>query len=405
MVWKRIRPLILILIFTIPACTTTIASNDAAAFWVDAPSPTPNLETTSVDTTSSQQTPMPPAPIQDEQPTLTWLTTSTPAVLGLMQFAEDTNPLTGLSVEDPAMLDRRPVMIKVSNYPRSGRPHAGLSYADMVFEYYIGEEMNRFLAIYYSQDSPKVGPLRSGRLIDAQLTSMYGGVLVYGGADPRVDTTIINVLHERAFTHNTSPCPPICGQDTHSVSGVFVDSKEMSAYVIRKGVDNSPPQLNGLIFDPSPPESDEYGVFVGVEYSIRDRGEWHYDPTTGQYLRWIEADDNYNMIPLVDRVNNQPISFANVVILFVTYVEYAPTLHDVQVWNNENGNRAILFRDGLAIEGTWVVPEHEQPIQLYNNYGIPMALKPGPTWFVFLGQSSNTERPQEGSWEFYFDLP
>src|SRR4030042_3032998 len=33
------------------------------------------------------------------------------------------NPLTGLVVDDPSRLERRPVMVKVSNFPRLGRPH------------------------------------------------------------------------------------------------------------------------------------------------------------------------------------------------------------------------------------------------------------------------------------------
>ena len=116
--------------------------------------------------------------------------------------------------------------------------------------------MNRFLAVYYGQNSPQVGPLRSGRLIDPQLASMYGGFLVYGGADPKVDTFIINVLHERSFTNNSSPCPPICGNDTHSISGVFVDSKEMTKYALRRGIDNPTPMITGQIFDLQPPDSD-----------------------------------------------------------------------------------------------------------------------------------------------------
>ena len=133
----------------------------------------------------------------------------------------DINPLTGLPAPDPALLNRRPVMVKVSNYPVVGRPHAGLSYADLVFEYYIGEYINRFLAVYYSQDAPKIGPIRSGRLVDIQLTSMYQGVLAYGSADERVDAEIKKFLGDRSLAHTESPCPPICGFDPHSAAGTF----------------------------------------------------------------------------------------------------------------------------------------------------------------------------------------
>ena len=32
------------------------------------------------------------------------------------------NPLTGLAVDNPELLNRRPIMVKVSNYPQYGRP-------------------------------------------------------------------------------------------------------------------------------------------------------------------------------------------------------------------------------------------------------------------------------------------
>jgi hypothetical protein len=53
--------------------------------------------------------------------------------VGPNEFPEGVNPLTGLKVENPELLKRRPVLVKVSNYPAEGRPHAGLSYADIVF--------------------------------------------------------------------------------------------------------------------------------------------------------------------------------------------------------------------------------------------------------------------------------
>ncbi len=148
----------------------------------------------------------------------------TPVIMGAVNFAPNIDPLTGLQVANPDILKRRPVMVKVSNFPRTGRPHAGLSAADMVFEYYIGEYENRFVAVYYGQDSEKIGPLRSGRLVDAPLTLDYGGILVYGNADPRVDEVLVNRLGTRAITIDDAPCPSICGKDTHSIEGVFVNS-------------------------------------------------------------------------------------------------------------------------------------------------------------------------------------
>ncbi len=127
---------------------------------------------------------------------------------GMYNFPDNVNPLTGLVVDDPSRLERRPVMVKVSNFPRTGRPHAGLSFADFVFEYYIGYGMNRFSAIYLSQDCSQVGPVRSGRLVDAQLGEMYQSLLFYGDADPQVDKVILHELGPRALAEMYLPSPP-----------------------------------------------------------------------------------------------------------------------------------------------------------------------------------------------------
>ncbi|MCD4672028.1 MAG: DUF3048 domain-containing protein [Anaerolineaceae bacterium] len=337
--------------------------------------------------------------------------TQVPVILGLTGFSENINPLTGLEQENIEKLERRPVLIKVSNYPRYGRPHAGLSFADIVFEYYIGEEANRFLALYYSQDCEKVGPLRSGRLIDAQLVNMYQGVLAYGNADPKVDKVLVDELDQRAISFDDAACPPICGAETHSVAGVFVDTAALSDFSFGEGVDNTRKNLDGMLFDDDVPFSNQFAIQIGIEYSVRNRGEWHYDPDSGKYLRTIETNENgtpenrYPQIPLVDRLTNEQLAFSNVIIVFAEYVEFAPTLHQILVWDVREQQRAIFFRDGVMIDGYWRASDHYHPMHFYNSWGTPMALKPGNTWIVIVDPLSDFWQAHDGRWELYFDLP
>ncbi len=382
--------------------------DSAVALPAESPTPFPTKES-AAPTPSAPAVPAPsdtPAPLPT--PSLPPTPAAASSLLGADGFPENINPLTGLPAPDPTLLNRRPAMVKVSNYPRTGRPHAGLSFADMVFEYYIGEEANRFLGIYYSQDSPKTGPERSGRLMDAWLTRMYQGVLAYGNADPRVDEVLVRELGERAISFNDSSCPAVCGQDTHSVTGVFVNTGELTRFADQLGVENRRYDLSGMLFDPTVPQSDQLAVNVGVEYSIRDRGEWHYNPETQLYDRWIESytdGNNYPMIPLVDRDNQKLITAANVIIIYATYIRYNETLLDIEIWDNTDGQRAIFFRDGVMIDGSWRAPGHDRPIQFYNQYGLPMPLKPGNTWIVIAGMASTFEPSQPGAWELHFDLP
>ena len=101
-------------------------------------------------------------------------------------FPDYANPLTGLPIIDPVVIDRKPVIVKISNYPHSVRPQWGLSMADHVFEYYLEDGLTRFAAVFYGNNASKTGPIRSGRIFDATLLQMYTAIMVFNGADQKV---------------------------------------------------------------------------------------------------------------------------------------------------------------------------------------------------------------------------
>jgi hypothetical protein len=236
----------------------------------DLSTPEPTFTSTSTET---------PEPTPSLTPTFTptFPATVTPTLTPYGDFGLDINPLTGLLVDDPTKLERRPVMVKVSNWPSSGRPHAGLTSADIVFEYFIGHQMNRFLALYYGDDADVIGPVRSGRLVDAQLVNFYQGILAYGDADPQVDGVIYDVLGPRALAFLEVPCPPMCGEATHDATGVFASSSDLTEYAERVGVDNSRPDLRGMFFQQEPLSGDADGKLLRVEYADFSIMEWRFD--------------------------------------------------------------------------------------------------------------------------------
>ncbi len=346
-------------------------------------------------------------------PTATPANTPVPIVVGPTGFPENVNPLTGLVVDDPAILNRRPVIVKVANYPRDGRPHAGLSYADIVFDYYIGEGMNRFAAIFYGQDAPEVGPVRSGRLIDIQLTNMYQAnlVCVYADANYVWPYLVDGIGYFRIFSEGPNTCPALCRDSSISKqeNRVVADTAEITNWSIRREVDDgSRYNLDGLAFDSHPPTSGEDAGFISINYYSRNRAEWRYDPATGKYLRWIEEideDNNMTMIPLIDRSNDQQLAFDNIVIMYIEYTEYSDLLHDAAISSDTDGGKAYIFRDGEGIEGRWRAFSRYKPLQFLDANGQPIPFKPGQSWIYLLGNRSTLEQPEPGSWAFSFYLP
>ena len=73
-------------------------------------------------------------------------------------------PFTGLAVDDPDRLHRRPIFVCVNNDPVGRSAHWGLSQADLIYEYIVdGYTMTRLTAIYQSQEAGRIGPVRSAR--------------------------------------------------------------------------------------------------------------------------------------------------------------------------------------------------------------------------------------------------
>ena len=145
--------------------------------------------------------------------TATAVPTSKPAstdVIGPNDYPEGVNPLTGLAVENPLLLQRRPVIMKVSNHQIDYQPHWGLSSADLVFEYYIGWGGNRYAALYYGQDSNKIGPIRSIRRVDGHLGSLYQAVIGSTGGDKDTVLDYIDQYIPGRYYLDKDLCPGVC---------------------------------------------------------------------------------------------------------------------------------------------------------------------------------------------------
>jgi len=397
-----------LLVCLLAACLPSAAAPAALPTLAPSPAVTNTIKVITVEPTltaiPASPTPENPTPAPTIEPS------PTTSVLGFFTFPPDVNPLTGLQVADPALVNRMPVMVKISNYPRYGRPQSGLGSADLVFEYYIGYEVNRFLAIFLSEDPKEAGPIRSGRLVDAQLGMMYPGYLVYGNADLAVEEHLEKFLDKRLLPTKLSPCPPVCGDDTHSLAGMFTYPAEVRTYMTEKtGLPNQAPDLRGMIFDSRLPQSEHPGLVIAINFGVENRGEWHYNRDTGLYQKWIETGEYENdklvMIPHVDKLNQKQLEYANVVILFADYIQYAPTLHDITIWGNTQGQKAVFFRDGVMTVGSWRTISQDKPIQFFNQFNMPYSLKPGRTWIVLASLQSPLEEPAPGNFELNFNLP
>ena len=329
-------------------------------------------------------------------------------------FSSVTNPLTGLPASDPLLLERRPIAIKIANYPRYNRPQSGLTLADVVFEYYIEAFLTRFIAIFYGNDTPMAGPVRSGRYFDEHILRMYNSFFVFKFADPRE----YNYFKASDFADflvvpGFGSCPPfLAGKyKRESYNNVFFDTSRFKDCNQHKGVDNSRPTLRGGFFSEDPPVSLLSFKRIFTRYSVDDYNYWEYDPASRKYFRYQEATDTRNgrspaYAPLMDDQTHLPVTADNVVVLFVPHTFATLNEAEDEVYHIDllNYGEAYVFRNGLAYPALWHRTDSNQPLLLTDLNNLPIYLKPGRTFYQVIGRTSTYS--QSGTdWYFNFKTP
>ena len=351
------------------------------------------------------------APTATSQPTVT--PTLIPQPVGPNNFTAGVNPLTGLPVANPALLDRRPLAVKVQLFPRSGRPTYGLSQADAVYHYYQNAGITRLHAIFYGQDAERVSPIRSARLFDAQLIWMYKSIFAFGGADARIYNRLINAdFGSRLILEGgAASCPPMCRLDPNGFNFLVTNTAELEKYAVSRSVDNTPQDLTGTLFDPKAPEGGKDGEAVAVRYSISAYTRWEYNASSGEYSREQDTAEASTpadevLAPLVDGATNLPLTADNVVILFAEHsyeFNSRPGNNEVIRIKLEGTGKALAFRDGQMYELTWNRPETNKLFTLTFADGTQYPYKPGNAWYEVVGQTS--EQTADGGLRVQFKIP
>ena len=294
--------------------------------------------------------------------------------------ASDINPLTGLKVDDPAVLQRRPLMVRVGNDP-GARPQVALNDADMVYEEIVEWWVTRFTAMYLSQDPEMIAPIRSARLINLQLGSQYQGALANSGGSDGVrwelsKTDIVNL--DEFFV----PAPYFYRPNEGWQTRLAFDAAAARDYMADEGLESNI-GLRGFYFTNSldeaalPPGTFAAANTVKIPYPQQtSAARWEYDSSSGKYLRFVTDE------PLVD-FNGGQVEAANVIIYFADHqptdiVEDSNGATSIRI--NINGKGAAwLLRDGKVLTGNWETSGKETPQFIFDN-GSPMPLKPGNTW-------------------------
>ena len=355
---------------------------------------TPTLVQPAPTATSLPPTPtatsIPPSPTTP--PTATPVPSPTPtpteAVVRLAtaaDFGETRNPLTGEVVDDPSLLDRRPIAVKIPNFPASYvRPQSGVNQADLVFEHITEGPITRFTAIFYDETPEDVGPIRSARLIDIELPAMYDAALAYSGASIGVAQKLSNSDFQGRILRSNTPGYYRTGANIPYEHTLYGEPAQWWNALADRG-ENRPPMLaDYMAFSSEPPSGGDPATHINVNYRGRAVADWHYEPENGRY--WRVSDGEVH----VDENTGEQLNFANVVVVFAHHqIDYSicetqigdtcqAFSTEIQIWGE---GPALIFRDGRRYEATWHRNQREHLLTFTDAAGEPVPLAIGNTWF------------------------
>jgi hypothetical protein len=375
-----------------PAPTAPPVVNTAAsAATATSPASTPTVAATAAPTSGPALTNT--APAATSAATAAATPTAAP---GVTPTPEAVNPLTGLPLSDPTVLDRRPVAIKIANFPRRVRAaQTGLSAADNVWEHYAEGGTTRFTAIFLSQGPDRIGNVRSARLIDTYLGQAYQAMLVASGSSEgtlnrlRQTDFFKRVIAEATGYHG---CPLLCREAPASETAdkLFTSAPAVWDLATKLGV-NGRQDLSGFVFDAQAPAGGTPITTAHIDWQVGNTvAEWRYDAGAQVYDRWIDSDTMPTLTQHIDTLNSQPLTAANVVVIYANYV--TSNIHesdssaepfffsyDIELYGS---GPAKLFRDGQMYDLRWTRDKVKGGLpRLTDASGNVAALRPGNIWF------------------------
>lgn len=374
--------------------------------------PTPTSTTTPTNTATPSITPtasVTALPTETATPTQTStpLPTATlePEPIGPFSYPQGFNPLTGMPYPNQEALERRNLIVKISNFPPVVRPQTGVNSADVVYEYEAEGGVTRFAAIFRSNAPESVGSVRSARLIDLDLIIMYNGLLAYSGTSEPIQNIILasdfvfqtfsplkgDGCEDSGFCRNAT-----LGEEVDFEHTLFLNTQTLYESATRRNV-NIGLRAIGFAFTDEPDAGGNPAKDIYIEWFGQTNARWQYDEETERYLRFTEGEPHF------DAATGEQLWADNLVLIQVPHNErpdlFPPGVDfaslDIDI---EGSGLATVFRDGQFFEGFWSrqFTDPGRALELvYSSSANPIHLKPGRTWVTVVRNLGDATISQE----------
>jgi hypothetical protein len=309
-----------------------------------------------------------------------------------------TAPLTGVKYEETTpealQLKKPSVACKIDNGSEAPRPQSGLNSTDIVFDEMVEGGLTRLVAIWHSRQPDAIGPVRSIRPMDPDITSPFGGIVCFSGGQQ----VFVNMINEAPVF--------VASETTEQGKGTFSRSSDRIAphnvIVNVQKLASDHPELT------APAQQFQYGKDVqtssaGLTGEAVTKFEVKFPQASALWTpssdgtKWLRTQDGKL---LMDKLDGAQVAATNVVVLSVkidrSYLDrkYGHIPKTIMV----DSGKAWVFSGGKLIEANWAKASATSPIVLTDMAGSPVLLAPGNTWVELMpvapeGKISITKAP------------
>ena len=266
-----------------------------------------------------------------------------------------------------------PWIVQVENLD-AARPQAGLSTADVVYEYETEGGISRFSAMFFQTPTAAIGPVRSARLVTIKLVQGYKGTLLYSGGSEYVVQTLAS-SGVRQYDETSAQGALYRVNSRAAPHNLFTDGSHIAPLAQKVGAQTVDYRLWSRTPQTQLPKGGTPMPKFSVPVSDSENPVYSYDAATGGYQR-TEPDTGV----LNDNDTQAPWEAKTIVVLPVP-VTIGPEVEDV---SGAHGLDFALVGSGsgqLAIGGQVYPITFNQspsgPPQLTLAGGAPAPVAPG----------------------------
>ena len=272
---------------------------------------------------------------------------------------------------------RLPVVVMVDDNVEA-RPQYGFNSASIVYQSPADGGETRYMMVFQERQAKRVEPVRSGRPYFVNWATEYRAAFAHYGGDVKT-LAYLPSLDKRVLWNIDAlfgnPGPYHRDKTRVAPHNAVTSTAAVRRAAIRKGAqadlpEGSPVRLfaDDLPLDQRPAKSS-----IRVPYSRGDT-TYTYVRERNLYLRSVAGK------PQVDAADGKRVSARNVVVLFMRYSIDPESEHGYHrpVFDHIGSGRALVFRDGHVIKGTWKKPSAAALTRFYDAAGNEISLVRGP---------------------------